>query len=194
MNRDITIPDSMQHLPIKGGYPVPYVADWTGEHETNIEYNKELKHFVITTGPGSVGDGEPIFGRQNPPRQRECMMKLRCQVCHTELEHDDAWWFIAGWIPADGKSGGDPIDPHIEEPPLCIPCARFAVTVCPGLNREVEGPYSGLIIYKTYEFDERLQAMQSPDEPSQLVVQFVLAHLTAYTKYTPAEFIEETNV
>ena len=190
MKSDIPVPESMKFLPIRKGLPVPYVADWTGETDSYVTHDSKLNRKVLATG-GRMGTGEPMFGRQNPMRQRQCMMNNRCQVCSNDITEDYVW-FIAGWVPNDANVAAvEPLVPVIEEPPLCTPCARYAVQICPGLRRDVEGQYSGLIVYKTYEYQHLMQAGNIPGAKKP-VVHFVLAQLMSYTKFTVPEFLELT--
>lgn len=187
--KDISIPARIAALQRKGAYPIPYVADWTGEAENIFRTEPRLGMPAWFTG-GKPGDGEVMFGKQNPVRQRECVMNMRCQICHAQLE--PPVWFIAGWIPRDPTESISlqPTEPVIEEPPLCTECAVYALRVCPGLARDHPPPYSGNLVYLTWEYEWAVQAVTPLERPGTLVAHFVMAQLEQFETFTEKEFLE----
>jgi hypothetical protein len=129
---------------------VPYIAAWTGEEElptmvindglTRIGFADEVltdrddRDVLWTRIPSRPGQGRPQFGQVHALRQRRAMRRLLCQVCakpadrseHGVLfllpDHRDDW---ANW--PEGMAN--------TYPPLCLPCARLSVGVCPMLRR-----------------------------------------------------------
>jgi hypothetical protein len=80
------------------------------------------------------GHGRPEFGQVHSLRQRRAMRRLLCQVCagpadRTEdgvlwllKDHRDDW---AHWPEGMG----------VTEPPVCLPCVRTSVLLCPALRK-----------------------------------------------------------
>ncbi|WP_320777704.1 hypothetical protein [Streptomyces sp. CRN 30] len=74
--------------------------------------------------------GEPRWLEMHPLRQRECMLRLRCQVCVRPAKTPLGWVFLA---PPDWTS------PHrtleiTHQPPVCARHIRPSVTFCPALD------------------------------------------------------------
>jgi hypothetical protein len=128
---------------------VPYITTWTAEEPlpatlierpwSGIGYADETLGDRDENGvlwqrmPSCPGQGRPQFGKVHPLRQRRAMRRLLCGVCggppdRTELgvlwllrDHRDDW---PGW--PEGMAA--------TEPPVCLPCARLSVRVCPALR------------------------------------------------------------
>ena len=113
------------------GFPIPYVAEWSGEAPGDIvlwaaPFPEGIP--VMMNARGSWhGKGTPILGHMNPERQRECMLGPRCQICRRELP-DPPWNLIGGQIHTTLGEW------WFSEPPVCDSCARYAVQVCPRLT------------------------------------------------------------
>jgi hypothetical protein len=132
----VTIPNSMRLLPVsKRGYPVPYVAEWSGED--NLILPPPVHHVfgMVVDTDGKQGDGYPLLGQMQPARQRECMVQNLCQVCHRDLRNKTR--FMAGGFT-------DPM--WFTEPPTCLQCMVFAVQVCPGLVAGVQNHNAPLLV------------------------------------------------
>ncbi|MFE2163889.1 hypothetical protein ACFXB3_02210 [Streptomyces sp. NPDC059447] len=87
-------------------------------------------------GPAPQGDrGKPLFAGINIRRQRRAMRYLLCQVCGQTADRTEAGmlWVIDtlsyNVVCARGLAAG------FKEPPICLPCARIAVKVCPELSK-----------------------------------------------------------
>lgn len=132
----VPIPNSMRLLPKSNrGYPVPYVAEWSGED--SIVLPPPIHHIfgmtVVTTG--KPGDGYPQLGQMEPSRQRECMVTKHCQVCHRDLRNKTIF-----------MAGGSVENMWFTEPPVCLQCMVFAVQVCPGLVAAVKNDDAPLLV------------------------------------------------
>jgi hypothetical protein len=109
---------------------VPHVASWTDE-STDV-----VRHCPMVGAPaaytrGRQGRGEPRWGELHPERQRRAMYLLRCQVCDTQLIHEDANLVV--W---DGLQHDEDGHVVVLEPWLCDRCCQYALAVCPGLARQ----------------------------------------------------------
>lgn len=117
---------------------MPYVASWEGESEMAIlpcrwAFGKR----AVYPARDLVGTTRPIFGEMEPSRQRECVISVRCQVCHVELE-EMSDKVVAGrpfqWL-ADLMHTPKTMPGHrlVLEPWVCDDCLIYALQVCPGL-------------------------------------------------------------
>ena len=128
---------------------VPYIAAWSEERElpmtvfagrSGIGYTDETvidrdsRGVLWTRMLSCPRTGRPRFGQEHPIRQRKAMRKLLCQVCGKPANHteDGFLWLLrdyrddwAGW--PDGMANTDP--------PVCVPCARMSVRLCPALRK-----------------------------------------------------------
>lgn len=120
------------------GMPVPYVADWHTETQDRIAIGYDpfigmpAVYFADTPGGAIEGDNGPVFGRMNPSRQRECMVRQLCQVCHLP----NAPWLVLNRsslqrITVKGRSMLGLIEPWV-----CEVCLPVAMTLCPHLGTE----------------------------------------------------------
>lgn len=117
------------------GLPVPYINAWGAE--TPESYR--IAHDRLVGGPAmfrdDVGD-EPDFTRQNPQRQRECMVAGLCQVCGKRVPWSRRNLVISDlsvkwhWV---GELRREV--PVVAEPWLCDRCCTIAVGWCPALIR-----------------------------------------------------------
>jgi hypothetical protein len=79
-------------------------------------------------------EGSPDFGRVHPLRQRRAMRRLLCQVCAgpADKSDDGVLWLLqdhrADW--ADW-----PEAMVVTEPPVCLPCVRTSIRLCPALRK-----------------------------------------------------------
>jgi hypothetical protein len=118
------------------GRAVPYVNIWSGElpEETwRMTYDTGLKMLGIAMPVAKRGVGEPDFTRQAPDRQRECMIRRRCQICHVGTQCE--------WLVVSNSVGSRTIMYEgkktlvLTEPWMCKPCADYAISTCPALIR-----------------------------------------------------------
>jgi hypothetical protein len=131
-----------------GGAVVPYVSAWTGEdyaqpgimrrRNGGIGFTDEMLldrdewGVLWTRTPARIGKGRPLFKKLHPRRQRRAMLDLLCQVCGQPADHTNqgALWLLPGNEIGDGSEGVVTI-----YPPLCVPCARISVGMCPALRQ-----------------------------------------------------------
>lgn len=123
------IAEHLSHLPVTAqGYPVPFVASWTSEHWSTSKYDARLKHHALFTA-GERGEGKPVLGLLNEPRQRLCVFDGRCQICGQRIAE--------GYLPEQIVNGDERLDdgtPVTSEPLCCKPCAEFSMRTCPHLT------------------------------------------------------------
>lgn len=144
-----TVRDSVAR-PGSGHVVAPYVTAWSAEvdppHELvevpgrGIAYTDESVTDRDSRGvlwfrtPFRPGQGRPVFGKVHPLRQRRAMRRLLCQVCAGPADRtaDGVLWLLKdhredwpGWPQGMG----------VTEPPVCLPCVRLSVRVCPALRR-----------------------------------------------------------
>lgn len=78
-------------------------------------------------------NGEPIFAQVHARRQRQCMLRPRCQVCGERLPTTNIPWLL----PAGEFKGFANMDTVTTmTPPTCEPCQTVAWRLCPHLKRE----------------------------------------------------------
>jgi hypothetical protein len=81
--------------------------------------------------------GVPEFGDVHPARQREAMMRLRCQVCMGPADMTSlGYLFLVIQPDADSVEAGWPEGAVTTQPPLCLAHAKTAVEECHPLVRE----------------------------------------------------------
>lgn len=132
-----------------GGSVVPYVASWTSEtmldtpvvnrptggiayaDETSVDRDEWDVLWVRMTA--RIGVGRPLFAKLHPLRQRRAMLRMLCQVCGQPAGRTERGHL---WLTPEPASGsveqleGAPVT----LPPVCLPCARLSVRVCPALR------------------------------------------------------------
>ncbi|MGW3152050.1 hypothetical protein ACWDG1_47220 [Streptomyces sp. NPDC001177] len=72
--------------------------------------------------------GEPEYGKVHAPRQRECMMRMWCQVCRCPVQRNELGWL---WLLEDQR--GEPGWPEREvttHPPVCPDYQPVAAIQC----------------------------------------------------------------
>lgn len=117
------------------GLPVPYINAWGAE---SVERGR-VEVDPLVGGPAwfvdDYGD-EPDFTRQNPQRQRRCMVEGLCQVCGKPVP-----WSRRNLVVADLSVKWQYVAerrcvvPVVAEPWLCDRCCAIAVDWCPALIR-----------------------------------------------------------
>jgi hypothetical protein len=80
------------------------------------------------------GQGHPVFGQVHPMRQRRTMLRLLCQVCAGPADRTDDGVL---WLLKDHREDWPswPEGMGVTEPPICLPCVRTSVRMCPALRR-----------------------------------------------------------
>ncbi|NEA60137.1 hypothetical protein G3I60_39755 [Streptomyces sp. SID13666] len=80
------------------------------------------------------GRGRPEFARTHAQRQRRCMRALLCQVCAGPADRTEQGVL---WLVENDEGRADelnwPEDLVTVHPPICAPCARQALRLCPHL-------------------------------------------------------------
>ncbi|MPZ79794.1 MAG: hypothetical protein GEV28_05090 [Actinophytocola sp.] len=110
------------------------------EHRLGIGYSDEVlgdrdsRGVLWHTHASFPGRGRPKFGEMHPQRQRRVMRKLLCQVCAGPADQSDEGVL---WLLPDFRDDwpGWPTRMGLDEPPVCRPCLRLSVRVCPALRR-----------------------------------------------------------
>lgn len=129
---------------------VPYITTWSGEEEVprrvierrglGIGYadetvlDRDRQHVLWSARTSRPGHGRPLFGKVHPQRQRRAMRKLLCQVCAGPADRTDEGVL---WLIPDSRADwpGWPATMGLDEPPVCRPCVRVSVRLCPALRR-----------------------------------------------------------
>ncbi|OLF11260.1 hypothetical protein BLA60_14555 [Actinophytocola xinjiangensis] len=128
----------------------PYITSWSEEVDPpcrlveipgrGIAYadetvtDRDQRGVLWLRTPYRPGIGRPVFGKVHPLRQRRAMSRLLCQVCGGSADHDDngVLWLARDWRDdwPDWPNGmGE------NEPPVCLPCVRLSMRLCPALRR-----------------------------------------------------------
>jgi hypothetical protein len=128
----------------------PYIASWSEERRelaTVIErrgrgigyadetlYDRDRHGVLWLRSPVNQGVGEPEFARVHPLRQRRAMNRLLCNVCAKPADRSDEGVL---WLLRDYRDDwpGWPEHMAINEPPVCVPCARRASRMCPAMRK-----------------------------------------------------------
>lgn len=110
------------------GFPVPYVAAWTGEMPLGVGPCRYARGERSLIERGDARSGEPKLGAMNLVRQREVVTLHRCQVCHLELPRRGPWWLL--FVESGVGENGELV---AMEPWVCPACLVYAAAVCPGL-------------------------------------------------------------
>ncbi len=75
--------------------------------------------------------GTPEFGEVHPARQRDAMMRLRCQVCLESASKTSLGYLFLAARPSDHRmEPGWPEGALTAQPPLCLEHARVAIEEC----------------------------------------------------------------
>lgn len=110
----------------------PYVTAWTGETGYVIRTSKMLGgHAALFRASGKPGQGTPEWGIMSEDRQRECVVKRRCQVCHRSLVMGRAYNLVIT-KPILGC-------PATNDPLTCDGCVPTVLRYCPGVRRQIAG-------------------------------------------------------
>ena len=128
----------------------PYITSWSEEQDPpyrllerrgqGIAYLDETLHDRDNKGvlwyrtSFRPGQGQPVFGKVHPIRQRRAMRRLLCQVCAGPADHNSDGIL---WLLKDHREDwpGWPENMAVTEPPVCVPCVRVASRLCPALRK-----------------------------------------------------------
>jgi hypothetical protein len=129
---------------------VPYIVSWSAEETTaptvierrglGIGYLGETlldrdEHGVLWRRTSSMhGRGHPEFGKIHPLRQRRAQHRLLCGICAGLPDRDERGVL---WLVRDFRDDWPNWPEHMAatEPPICLPCARLSIRVCPSLRQ-----------------------------------------------------------
>jgi hypothetical protein len=129
---------------------VPYIIKWTSEEAGRVselvirrhagrlclDYrdatprDREEHGILWARMSHARGLGRPEYAHTHPGRQRRAMERLRCQVCGKDADRDRDGWLFLGWRTRNDPATW-PENALTVQPPLCVPCARVAVRLCP---------------------------------------------------------------
>jgi hypothetical protein len=136
-----------------GGAMVPYIGSWTEEQRCALQlawrgnrsdrlwigyvdetpFDRDERGVLWQRHTARIGKGRPLFAVVHPLRQRRVMSRLLCQVCGQAADHTErgSLWLLPAQetVSFDGENGL-----MTRHPPLCLPCARMSVQVCPGMK------------------------------------------------------------
>ncbi|MEU2877146.1 hypothetical protein [Streptomyces sp. NPDC007070] len=121
------------------GRPVPYIAPWSAEYVPlprlmavagmlHIKGQRRAAGTLWRPWLDKRGTGEPDYGDVHGPRQRECMLRMLCQVCGVPVARDQLGW---PWLLE--AHHGDGVWPEREvttHPPTCEQCQPVAQVQC----------------------------------------------------------------
>lgn len=131
------------------GGVVPYIAAWSGERASDtqviarglsgIGYTDETlidrddRDVLWTRIPSRQTYGRPQYGQVHPLRQRRAMRRLLCQVCGQPADRNEQGVL---WLLKDHREDWPnwPDGMGNTYPPVCLPCARLAIRMCPSLR------------------------------------------------------------
>lgn len=138
--------------PPVGAYPlpgvVPYIVLWSsevvdspavraGRHGIRLEgekpYHRDDSGVLWRPQPSTSGRGTPLFGKVHGQRQRNAIAGLLCQVCAAPADRDEqgVLWLVDEDLRALPRLPSRLATVH---PPLCLPCARTSLALCPRLR------------------------------------------------------------
>lgn len=129
----------------------PYITSWSSENDLptqivelpgrpGIGYadetiiDRDSRGALWLRTPFQPGHGQPEFARVHPLRQRRAMQRLLCNVCAGPADHTAAGTL---WLVRDYRDDWPnwPERMGVNEPPVCLPCARVAARLCPALRK-----------------------------------------------------------
>ncbi|MGW0785904.1 hypothetical protein [Streptomyces sp. NPDC002913] len=106
-------------------------GQWILSYQDEDPYDRDSFGALWARQALGRGRGVPDFAAVHALRQRQAMSRLLCQVCGRSLlsHHPDRQLFLmrdVGQPVAEGEL--------TTSPPLCLPCARISVQMCPELR------------------------------------------------------------
>jgi len=128
----------------------PYITQWSEEREPEsplierpgrgIGYldeslaDRDDRGVLWYRTPSRPGNGQPLFAKVHPLRQRRAMRRLLCNVCAKPADRteDGVLWLLRDY--RDDWSGW-PENMGAIEPPVCLPCVRLSSRMCPALRK-----------------------------------------------------------
>ena len=129
---------------------VPYIGTWKAEQRTGLPVletfgrgiafadeeaeDRDARGVLWARVGAGQGQGRPVYDRVHARRQRWVMENLLCQVCAGPASRTDEGWL---WLLHDDRGvepRGWPEQVAATHPPVCVPCARVSVRLCPHLS------------------------------------------------------------
>ncbi len=138
----------------------PYITAWSEEQEPpvllverpegGIAYQDEVmadrdsNEVLWFRTPFRPGHGRPVFGQIHPLRQRRTMRRLLCQVCGGPADCSENGVL---WLLKDHREDWPtwPDGMGVTEPPVCVPCVRLSLRLCPALRK-------GAVLVRAHSF------------------------------------------
>lgn len=138
---------------------IPYAASWSSERQdAEVRYEPLVGGLALFQG-GRQGEGVPDLGKLHSGRQRECVARLLCQVCHRPLK-------------GKGIMVPDATERHVTghgkavlvtEPLVCPPCFLVAKRHCVGMRRMIEdGTFQTALVWR-YQMIVQMLDPKHPD-------------------------------
>jgi hypothetical protein len=136
--------------PNPGSIIVPYVTSWDTEkglsyqvtyragggiaYTDEIAADRDIHGALWHRAVSRPHHGRPEFGNVHTLRQRRAMRRLLCQVCGGPADQSEDGVL---WLLPDHREDWDnwPEGMGNVEPPICQPCARVSLQLCPKLRR-----------------------------------------------------------
>jgi hypothetical protein len=134
---------------------VPYTTRWSGEQEPRAAVvargggpgvtfadetlgDRDRRGVLWQRAPHRPGTGRAEFGKVHPGRQRRAMRRLLCQVCAGPADRAEqgTLWLLPDYPEYHHDWPGWPERLATPEPPVCLPCARTAMRICPALRKK----------------------------------------------------------
>lgn len=110
----------------------PYITAWTGERGYVVRHSRLIDMPALFAAQGRAGDGQPQWGKYSEERQRECVVRRRCQVCHRPLRlADEPAFNLVALREVLGRTS-------VTEPLTCRACVPAVLRGCPGVRQQLE--------------------------------------------------------
>jgi hypothetical protein len=189
----------MADLIVWNSIPVPYVAMWSSERYSHVAPCRTVGGKLATFCAGGRGEGSPVFGKMEDSRQRTCMNRRKCQVCFGPLYSNESYALDFYGTATVGRRNV----PVIQEPPVCLVCAKTTLSICPGTKRRrARGELHcyrirkyieiGVLVGPADDNGGELTEMLRPYKGKE-VIAMIRAALTDFDVITPEE-IEDANL
>lgn len=112
----------------------PYITAWTGEVGYSVRPSPLLRGMhCLFRKTGARGQGEPVWGKISEERQRECVVRRLCQVCHRPIRRGPG----LSLVPLRPIELAGQVRMASNEPLVCYACASVSLKACPALRRLV---------------------------------------------------------
>lgn len=128
---------------------VPFITAWSDEESLPTQVierpnfgigfadetfgDRDERGILWQRRPSRPGRGRPLFGKVHSLRQRKAMRRLLCQVCAGPADRNDLGTL---WLVRDFRDDWPQWPERMAaiEPPVCLPCARDSIKLCPALR------------------------------------------------------------